>query len=106
MHGLFIAMRGVHLYTANMQIETISTRHDSPPRVTLRPTRAQGRVTIDWSDVQELNADDVLNWLRLYPRTNDIHVYLPSVRRRSDHPRLQNSLQQLGCTVTARMCRV
>ncbi|MBU2259915.1 hypothetical protein KKC44_04910 [Patescibacteria group bacterium] len=90
-----------------MHTKTTIEHHHSPSRVTLRPEYDQSHcVTIYWSSEKELQTDAMLEWLRLYPRKHDIHVYLPSVHKRRDHPRLQNTLQQLGCTVTARMCSV
>ncbi|MBU0458804.1 hypothetical protein KJ652_04795 [Patescibacteria group bacterium] len=58
-------------------------------------------VIVDWSTACDANPEGMIEWLKQYPRKGDIHVYLPSISRRAQLPRLRSTLQGLGCTVTA-----
>lgn len=82
---------GVRVYTSNMP-----TKH----------------VVIDWSDLfsteesapSSVNVDGLIDWIKTYPRKKDVHVYLRSPRQDILARKLKNTLQALGCTVTAKVC--
>lgn len=72
---------------------------------------AKRKVFIDWTDIfgeiedpENQRIEQLLRWVRLYPRRSDIQIRL-SQRRTNDAGRaLQRSLQALGCTVTTLAC--
>jgi hypothetical protein len=49
------------------------------------------------------SGSSLVEWVRSFPRTRSIHIYLPSGRRFGNARRLQNVLLTLGCTVTLRL---
>jgi hypothetical protein len=64
-----------------------------------------GRIVVDWSDVFTRIGEDIdplLEWVKTYPNTSDIHVFLGPVRRKPVRL-LRNCLQSLGCKVTSRL---
>lgn len=65
-------------------------------------------IVIDWSGFidEQTGSDDnieqMIAWLKTYPRSKDIHVYLGKVRQKQLGKKLQSALQALGCRVTTR----
>ena len=72
--------------------------------------RSEQNVVIDFSDFQQSEAmsgvfssSTLVEWVRSFPRTRSIHIYLPSGRRFGNARRLQSTLLGLGCIVTLRV---
>lgn len=72
-----------------------------------RLAEKDSRVVIDWSE-ENLDAggavQNLVSWVKGYPRAQDVHVYLSAARREALNLRLlQRTLQSIGCTVIARV---
>ena len=72
-----------------------------------RLTEKDSRVVIDWSQ-ENLDTggavQNLVSWVKGYPRSQDVHIYLSAARREALNLRLlQRTLQSLGCTVIARV---
>ena len=72
-----------------------------------RLTDKDSRVVIDWSE-EDVEAggtvQTLVSWVKGYPRSQDVHIYLSAARREALNLRLlQRTLQSLGCTVIARV---
>ena len=69
---------------------------------------AQKSITIDWSgeltaqNGSEDNITNMINWLKRYPNTRDVHVYVGNGSVKHSAIRLKRVLQSLGCKVTVR----
>lgn len=70
--------------------------------------QARQTVVIDWSGKFDSNSgtaeniDHMVSWIKTYPRTSDIHVYLAKAQQRQLGRKLQGALQGLGCKVTTK----
>lgn len=72
-----------------------------------RLAEKDSRVVIDWSE-ENLDAggavQNLVSWVKGYPRSQDVHIYLSAARREALNLRLlQRTLQSIGCTVIARV---
>ena len=65
-------------------------------------------ITIDWSGElnehtgSDENITNMINWLKRYPHTRDIHVYVGQSKLKHSSLKLKKVLQSLGCKVTVR----
>jgi hypothetical protein len=57
------------------------------------------------TNVSETEMDKLLDWVRTYPRRDEIHVYLRNSLKHRPVRRLQRTLLSLGCTVTTKSAR-
>ncbi|MBI3619267.1 hypothetical protein HY213_04530, partial [Candidatus Peregrinibacteria bacterium] len=82
-------------------MHSLTTTHSSSSAV---------QVTLDWSNLFTLYPSRdthtqipfLLQWISAYPDRRNVRVYLGAAVRHHEHRRLKNSLQSLGCTVTAK----
>jgi len=71
-----------------------------------RLAKEETEIVVDWSQAlsEDPNTDisQMIDWIRTYPNTKGIHVYLGSQKHKPAGRKLQNALQALGCVVTNR----
>ena len=72
-----------------------------------QPVLTSSRVVIDWSHLaqdarQRSEVEEVLAWVRSFPKREKIHVVLGGYRNHHTSRKLQSRLLALGCTVIAR----
>jgi hypothetical protein len=80
------------------------------PHHTLGTSATLQNVVIDLSSFQQMEANggdfpmqSLIDWVRSYPRTGSVHVYLPTDRTLRHARQLQSTLLSLGCTVTRKL---
>lgn len=72
------------------------------------PAEDNKQVVIDWSaniDEQtgtDENIEQMIQWIKTYPRQRDVHVYLGKSRQGSVGRKLQGMLLAMGCQVTTK----
>lgn len=71
-----------------------------------RLTQEEKEIVVDWSQAlakqPDADIERMIAWIRTYPNTRNIHVFLGARKHKPAGRRLQNSLQALGCSVTNR----